>query len=92
MTIEQLKLKSNPISDLIEIQNQIKALKKIETALKDQISNLCDLNQTDKIAIDDYIASRELQVRSNVDTKAVKEILGDKTPTKEVEVIKWSFK
>lgn len=79
--------KSNPLHSLKTIREQIKALQAQEKALKEDVFAWMDAEASDKVSLDGFDAQRSLVVQNRVDTKAVKEILGDGCPTKEIEMV-----
>ena len=80
--------KSNPIQESITIKKNIKLLQAKEKELKQQIHQLMDEAESDKLFIDEFSAERKLIVQERVDTPKCREVLGKDTPMKEVEIIK----
>ena len=83
-----LKTEINVVQELKLAKEATKQAKKIEDELKKQVLNLMDLNLVDAIKIGGYKAERKLIIQSRLDTKKAKELLGDKAPMNEVEMIK----
>lgn len=81
----------NPIESLISVQKHIKLLQKQEKELKEEITVLCDEQVTDTLRIDGHVAQRKLTIATVIDTKAVKELLGEATPMKEQAKICWDY-
>jgi|TARA_Y100000310_G_scaffold205687_1_gene206053 predicted phage-related endonuclease len=90
MTLATAKVISlrNPLKAFVELKSQIDELKSQFKAAKEKVLAEMDGRGVDTLKIGDYKANRKFVEQSRVDTKAVRDLLGDKTPTTLVESVR----
>jgi len=76
-TAQILPLKVNILSQFKEISEEVKSLEAKKSALRGQILAMMDQNQTDTLSLGNCKATRSLVIQERMDTKKVKEFLGD---------------
>lgn len=67
----------NPLKEYIDINNQIKALTKRYSELKESIFQMMDAQHSDSLIIGESKAQRKLKVSRRLDTDKLKSHLGD---------------
>lgn len=78
----------NKLAEYKQVQDTIRNLKDHADELKAAILYMMDKKHTDTTKVGAYKACRQLILQERVDTEEVREMLGDNTPTKTVEVLK----
>lgn len=86
----EIKTAANPVREYKEVCELIKKLEKEKEGLRGQIINLMDERKVDALALDGFKAERKLVVQERVDSKKVRDIMGDdvKLVLSECEVIR----
>ncbi len=75
----QAKIQSlpNPLAEFKAINEEVKALEARRSMLREQILNLMNSNSSDEVVFGGFKAKRVLVVQERLDTKLVKEFLGN---------------
>lgn len=84
-----MKNAANILSEYAKTAKKLEALKAKEKAIKEEIIKIMDRYGKDSIVRGEYEATRLIVESERVDTAAVKEILGEETPTVTVKATRF---